>query len=168
MWSDARPQTTQNHFFVYGFHMISLCFMGDHSKLVSEANFCFCFSIAASIHFLRLLSLQSLRAFSNLSISALITATSSGFSMTRSFTFTTTRSKMLQRRFPKLVRLAQPMCISSQISRSEAGLYWVVSKSEQGSLVCHLLLVANSPLNALLGHHPCRGVRERTYDRYLR
>src|SRR6266403_2044295 len=42
-----------------------------------DANFHFWFSIAASIHFLRPLSVQTLRAFSNLSISSRIVAMSS-------------------------------------------------------------------------------------------
>ena len=46
-----------------------------------DANFHFWFSIAASIHFLRPLSVQTLRAFSNLSISSRIVAISSHESM---------------------------------------------------------------------------------------
>jgi len=47
-----------------------------YSGLLPDANFCFCFSIAPSIHFLRPLSAQFLRAFSNLSSSARIIAIS--------------------------------------------------------------------------------------------
>jgi hypothetical protein len=46
-------------------------------------NFFFCASIAASIHFLRPLSAQFSRAFSNLSISAPIVAISAGESMAK-------------------------------------------------------------------------------------
>jgi hypothetical protein len=46
------------------------------SELLPDANFCFCISIAPSIHFLKPPSAQSLRAFSNLSISARIVAIS--------------------------------------------------------------------------------------------
>ena len=84
---------------------------GDHTPiwppaifgLLSDANFLFCSSIAASIHFVRPLSLQSLRALSSLSISALIIATSFGVSITRSFTHDRDQS-CLNRHFPKLVR----------------------------------------------------------------
>ena len=50
--------------------------MSSRSELLPDANFCFCFSIVPSIHFLRPPSAQSLRAFSNLSISARIVAIS--------------------------------------------------------------------------------------------
>ena len=69
--------------------------------LLPDANFSFCFSITASIHFLMPLSVQSLRALSILSISALIIATSSGVIMTRSFTFTTVRSELPKATFSK-------------------------------------------------------------------
>jgi len=48
----------------------------SRSELLPHANFCFCFSIVPSIHLLRPPSAQSLRAFSNLSISARIVAIS--------------------------------------------------------------------------------------------
>ena len=51
-----------------------------YSGLLPDANFCFCFSIAPSIHFLRPLSAQFLRAFSNLSSSARIIAISASTS----------------------------------------------------------------------------------------
>ena len=52
-----------------------------YSGLLPDANCCFCFSITDSIHFRRMLSVQSPRAFSNLSSSVRIVAISVGESM---------------------------------------------------------------------------------------